>query len=113
MRLYLDEHVPRAVVQALRLRGVDVLTAREDGLAGFPDPVLLDRATTLGYVLCTQDDDLRVEAERRSEAGIPHAGIVYGHPLAVTVGRLVQDLARIASLGEPDDFADRVEDLPL
>lgn len=29
---YMDEHVPRAISVGLRLRGVDVLTAQEDGL---------------------------------------------------------------------------------
>ena len=29
--LYMDHHVPRAITMGLRLRGVDVLTAYEDG----------------------------------------------------------------------------------
>ena len=29
--LYTDQHVPRAITTELRLRGVDVLTAQEDG----------------------------------------------------------------------------------
>jgi len=29
--LYMDQHVPRAIAAGLRLRGVDVLTAYEDG----------------------------------------------------------------------------------
>lgn len=60
VRLYVDEHVPRAVVAGLRLRDVDVLTAQEDGRTGCSDPDLLDRATDLGRPLFTQDDDLLV-----------------------------------------------------
>jgi hypothetical protein len=44
------------------LRGVDVLTVQEDGRAGASDAAVLDRATELGRVLFTQDDDLLVEA---------------------------------------------------
>jgi predicted nuclease of predicted toxin-antitoxin system len=64
-RLYMDVHVRRAVTTGLRLRGVDVLTAQEDGAGGFDDPRLLNRATELGRVLFTQDDDLLKEAARR------------------------------------------------
>ena len=37
IRLYMDHHVPRAITQALRTRGVDVMTAFEDGAAHFSD----------------------------------------------------------------------------
>ena len=48
---YMDEHVPRAISVGLRLRGVDVLTAQEDGLRNTPDADLLDRSTALGRVI--------------------------------------------------------------
>jgi len=48
VRLYMDVHVPRAITQGLRLRGVDVLTAQEDDARVLPDPELLDRAAVLG-----------------------------------------------------------------
>ena len=60
--LYLDVHIPAAITEGLRLRGVDVLTAQEDGGRRLPDDKLLDRATALGRVLFTQDDDLLREA---------------------------------------------------
>ena len=69
VRLYMDVHVRRAVTAGLRLRGVDVLTAQEDGNRELLDPELLDRATELGRVLFTQDDDLLREAKRRQQTG--------------------------------------------
>jgi hypothetical protein len=51
IRPYMDVHVPAAVTQALRLRGVDVLTAQEDNARRLLDDELLDRATALGRVL--------------------------------------------------------------
>ena len=53
LRLYLDHHVPVAVSEGLRLRGVDVLTAYGDGSAELEDPPLLQRATELRRVLFT------------------------------------------------------------
>jgi predicted nuclease of predicted toxin-antitoxin system len=58
--LYMDQHVPRAITNGLRLRGVDVLTAHEDGTSELDDASLLDRATELKRVLFTQDDDLLI-----------------------------------------------------
>ena len=51
LKFYMDQHVPRAITVGLRLRGLDVLTAHDDGASTLSDPALLDRATTLGRVL--------------------------------------------------------------
>ena len=69
VRLYMDVHVRRAVADGLRLRGVDVLTAQQDGANQLEDAALLDRATSLGRLLFTQDEDLLREAKRRLKAG--------------------------------------------
>ena len=75
--LYMDEHVHRAITTSLRLRGVDVLTAQDDGRRHVPDRVLLDRATELRRVLFSQDEDLLAEANHRQREAIPFAGVVY------------------------------------
>jgi predicted nuclease of predicted toxin-antitoxin system len=111
--LYMDEHVHRAISAGLRLRGVDVLTAQEDGRRETTDDVLLDRATALQRVLFSQDEDLLAEATRRQEHGISFAGVVYAHQLRVTIGMSVRDLELIAKAGNPEDLANRVEYLPL
>lgn len=66
LRLYMDHHVARAITSGLRLRNVDVLTAYDDGSHEAEDPALLDRATALGRVLFSQDDDLVIEARRKA-----------------------------------------------
>ena len=55
---YMDHHVPYAITLGLRLREVDVLTAYEDGTSELEDAALLDRASEVGRVLFTRDDDL-------------------------------------------------------
>jgi len=111
--LYFDVHVPRAIAQQLRLRGVDVLTAQEDGADQFLDSELLDRAMALNRVLFSQDDDLLREATQRQRHGEHFAGVIYAHQLKVTIGQCVQDLELIAKVAEPGDFVDWVEYLPL
>jgi hypothetical protein len=109
----MDEHVHRAITAGLRLRGVDVVTAQEDGRRKTDDDLLLNRAGELGRVLFSQDEDLLAEAKRRQEQGIAFAGVVYGHQLRVTIGLCVRDLELLAKAGNPEDFANRVEYLPL
>ena len=109
----MDVHVPDAVTRGLRRRGVMVLTAQEDGMRRSADPLLLDRALALGYVLFTQDADFLVEAARRQAAGQQFAGVVYARQQHVSVGRCVIDLEFIAKAFDPPDMMNRVEYLPL
>ena len=56
-RFYTDEHIPKAVVAALRTNGIDVLAVPEAGIMGASDQKHLQRATGNGRVLVTQDHD--------------------------------------------------------
>jgi predicted nuclease of predicted toxin-antitoxin system len=113
LRLYMDHHVPRSITSGLRLRGVDVLTAYEDGASEMGDPALPDRAAELGRVLFTQDDDLLVLATERQQTGAHFAGVVYSHQLRASIGQCVQDLELIASAASAEDVANQVIFLPL
>ena len=111
--LYLDVHVPAAITRALVLRNVDVLTAQLDGTTRLDDAALLNRATALGRVLFSQDDDLLAEATRRQRSGQHFGGVIYAHQLGITIGKTVNDLEILAQVGTPEEFANRVEYLPL
>jgi predicted nuclease of predicted toxin-antitoxin system len=113
IKIYMDVHVRRAVTTGLRLRGVDVLTAQGDGAGEFADSRLLDRATELGRILFTQDDDLLSEAARRQETKESFAGVIYAHQLNVTVGQCIEDLELIAQASEPEEWMNQVAYLPL
>jgi hypothetical protein len=111
--LYMDVHVPAAITRGLLLRGVDVLAAQIDGTAELPDAALLDRATELGRPLFSQDEDLLVEATLRQGNGRHFSGVIYGHQLELTIGRAIRDLELLAQAGDAEDFAERIEYLPL
>ena len=113
VRLYMDVHVRSAVTHGLRLRGIDVLTAQEDGTQRLDDPALLDRASELERVLFSQDADLLSEAARRQQSGQPFYGVIYGHQQQITVGQTITDLAFIAEAAEPADVRNSVIFLPL
>ena len=70
IKFYTDEHVSPAVVNGLRQRGIDVLTAKEAGMLGMPDEKHLELASTQGRVIFTQDSDFL----RFHSKGINHHG---------------------------------------
>jgi hypothetical protein len=109
----MDHHVPAAITEGVRRRGVDSRTVEEDGTERLPDSDLLDRATALGRVLFTQDRDLLIEAARRQQQGVAFAGVIYAPQDPALIGRYVGDLELLCLVGEPSDFADTVIYLPL
>ncbi|HEY9618247.1 MAG TPA: DUF5615 family PIN-like protein [Microcoleaceae cyanobacterium] len=113
LAFYMDEHVPRSITNGLRLKEIDVLTVQEDGLAGMPDLAVLDRASELGRLVFTQDEDFLIEAQRRQQQGLDFAGIIYIHHQRLVIGECIRDLEIIAQLGNLEEFANRVQYLPL
>jgi uncharacterized protein with PIN domain len=113
IKLYMDHHVNRAITDGLRLRGVDVRTAQEDGTQRLPDPELLDCATALGRVLFTQDKDFLREAHRRQNSSEYFAGVIYAHQFDVSIGECVEELELIAKICEPVEWTNRLDHLPL
>ena len=113
MALYTDVHVPRPITRGLRRRGVDVLTAQEDGTRRWDDGALLDRAKELARVLFSQDEDLLIEAANRQRNGIFFRGVIFAPQLGLSIGQCIDDLELLAKAGEPADFEDAVQYLPL
>ena len=113
LRLYMDVHIKDQVTRQLRRRGVDVLTAQEDAARRMDDAALLQRATALGRVLYSQDEDLLAETALCLQQGRGFSGLFYSRQLAITIGQSVQDLELAANVYDPEDMANRVEYLPL
>lgn len=109
----MDHNVPRAITVGLRLRGVDVITAYEDGADDMDDSALLNRSTELGRVLFTHDDDLLAEGTKRQQKGISFGGVIYVHQMETTIGACINDLELISNAGKPGDLLNRVQFLPL
>jgi hypothetical protein len=73
MLLYADEDFALPVVEELRRRGHDVVTAQEDGRTATPDPDILARAHALSRAVLTYN---RRHFERLHRRGDPHNGIL-------------------------------------
>ncbi len=110
---YMDVHIPQAITDQLRRRGVDVVTAIEDGCAELPDDQLLEQAQTLGRLLFTQDIRFKALAEDWQRRGRPFAGLLFGHQLRGTIGQYVKDMQLIAEASDPEEWVGVVEYLPF
>ena len=73
---------------------------------------LLTRATSLGRVLFSQDEDLLAIVEERIRQQRDFAGVIYSHQLAISIGQAVRDLELISTVLEPSDMRNRVEFIP-
>jgi predicted nuclease of predicted toxin-antitoxin system len=102
---HLDEHIPPAVADALRSRGIDITTTADAGMVGTSDREHLAFAASAGRVVITQDVDfLRLHAE-----GTPHAGIAFWRQQTRTIGEVLRRLLLIHAAMSPDDMKNRVE----
>jgi len=113
LRLYFDVHVPLTVADQLAKRGIDVLTAQADNSATLPDHELLARATSLERAIVTSDIRFRALAEHWQETGHDFSGLIFTHPLHVTIGRMVLDLELLANAVTPEEMRNQVVFLPL
>jgi Domain of unknown function (DUF5615) len=105
IRFHLDQNCDPAIAVGLRRRGIDVTTTAEAGLVHAADSKHLAFASSQARVIFTQDQDfLRMHA-----SGVLHAGIAYCRQQSRGIGQIVEGLAIIWEILEPEEMRDRVE----
>jgi len=111
IRLYLDEDsMSNALLGALRLRGVDVVTAFEEGLIHRDDDIHLTHAASLGRVLYSFNigDYLALHGEFLAQ-GKHHAGIILGPQQQYSIGEQMRRLLKIIGRKSAEAMQDQVE----
>ena len=102
---YLDENIDPEVAAQLTKDGIDIITVRDLETLGDSDLNHLQKATEMGRVLCTQDQDfLRMNAD-----GIEHAGIAFGEQYSSTIGGWVKALRKLHSIKTAENMINHVE----
>ncbi len=108
IRLYFDENVEIVVAEQMRARGVEAIIVQDLGLLGDTDENHLERASRMGYVLCTYDQDyLRISAKL-----IEHSGIIFPQNRSTSVGDWVRGLELICEVLTAEEMKDHIEYLP-
>lgn len=92
---------------------VDLVRAKDVGLAEADDAALLEWATTNGRVIVSSDANTMIDAaNERVSKGLPMLGlVVVRQSLAFRIA--IEDLAAIALCSDPGEWADKVTYLPL
>jgi len=114
IRLYVDEDaMDRDLVQALRARGVDVITALDAGMIERRDEEHLDYATAHGRVLYTFNvgDFYRLHIAFQAQRK-PHAGLILTQQQRYSLGQQMRRLVRLIASKSVEDMMNHVEFLP-
>ena len=111
IRLYFDEDSMRhALVQALRARGMDVVTALEARMIERNDAEHLDFATSHGRALFSFNvQDFYQLHTRYMAEGKTHAGLILARQQAYSVGELMRRLLRLSTAKTPEQLKNTVE----
>ena len=112
LAVYMDVHVTAAVTEGLRRKLLDVRTAQGDAAGQLSDEELLERATTLGSVLLTQDADFLEITARWQQRSIPLSGVLFA-PQGTPIGWVIEDAELCLAGFNADEFRNRLVHLPL
>jgi hypothetical protein len=112
LAFYCDHHVPGAITRGLQQRGIDVITAWDDGRAKVPDEPLLARATELSRILVTLDKGFHRLAKHWRRCGREFSGIVFGIQERIQVAETIEYLEIFAHVMSADEMRNRIEYLP-
>jgi predicted nuclease of predicted toxin-antitoxin system len=111
VRLYLDEDaMDDDLAQALRTRGVDVITTLEAGMIESPDEEQLRWATAHDRVLYTFNvqDFHRLHATWLSQGG-SHAGMILTPQRRYSIGEQMRRILRLINMLSAEDMRGRAE----
>ncbi|MFH1026097.1 MAG: DUF5615 family PIN-like protein [Nitrospirota bacterium] len=111
IRLYIDEDaMDKDLVQALRARGIDVMTAFEANMIERLDEEHLEHATKEGRVLYSFNvgDFYRLHIACLAQ-GKSHTGIILAHQRDYSMGRQMRRLLKLIVATSADDMKNQVE----
>ncbi len=105
VRFHLDEHVPPAIAEGLRRRGIDVTTTSDAGLISADDVDHVAFALANQRVIYTNDEHFLI----LNDQGVSHAGIVYCRQGSRSIGEIIRFLALLHSCLTADEMRGTVE----
>jgi len=96
LKWYADEHVHARIVQALRARGMDVVTVQDQGRERAKDRELLSEALANERVMLTNDADFLAIAAELSKRQVALAPIFYWPQRGRRIGEVPRSILREA-----------------
>lgn len=104
LKFYTDEHIAKAVVKGLKVRGIDAVTCVEAGMRTASDKEHIVFAHDENRVIVTYDNDfLKLHYE-----GIEHSGIAFSQN-PVSIGEMINFLLLMHEVLEEKDMKNAIE----
>lgn len=108
LRFYFDENIQEALDDALKTRGVDVLTTKQTGNMGVEDIRQLAYAAEKGRTILTYNKrDFALIHYQWMRIARPHAGIILSDQLPI--GIILRRLMRLYCSFKLEDMKNRLE----
>ena len=111
IRLYIDEDsMDRGLLRALRARGVDVITALDEGMIERSDADHLDHAVAQGRVLytCNVADFYRLHSLFLTQ-GKFHAGLILAPQQRYSIGEQTRRLLKLVNTKSAEEMKNHME----
>jgi Domain of unknown function (DUF5615) len=108
----MDVHIPAGIPSILRARGVDLLTAQEDGADELVDDLLLDRSSELERALFTYDQGFTRLVAARQRMAAPFYCVFVARDDPSQVRLYAEWLEMYASLADSDHVRGRLIFIP-
>ena len=97
------------IIEALKKRGIEAWSARDVGNLGLKDEEQLEYACREKACLFITDDDFLRIAQKWSYQGKEHQGIIYVHPLKLSIGECVNNIELLANVLEIHEMKNHIE----
>lgn len=111
IRLYLDEDsMDRILVNALRTRGIDIVTALDEDMINQDDSEHLDYATQQGRVLYSfnRSDFFQLHTGYLRQ-GNSHSGIILANQQNYSAGEQMRRILKLSAAKSAEDMENRIE----
>ena len=109
LKIYSDESVNIEIIEAIKERGINAWSARDVGNLGLTDEEQLEYAYSERVCIFTTDDDFLKIAKTWNNQGKVHYGIIYVHPLKMSVGECIEAIELIAKVLDVGEMKDHIE----
>jgi len=106
MKIYADENIERSIIEGLRRRRIEVVSAREIGYLSRADEFHIKKASEIKAVILTHDIDFLKIA---SNPDIKHCGIIFSHSENVSIGQCIKGVELIVNILTDKDMENHIE----
>jgi len=106
MKVYADENIERTIIEGLRRRGIDIISAVEIGYKGKSDLFHIKKANEMKAVILTHDVDfLRIVDTMK----IKHRGIIFAHSKDLSIGECIRGVELIVNVLDEREMENHIE----